>query len=46
MGFFSKLFGKKDKAEKKCECGCEGKKAKPAATAPSVPDNCVSRNHS
>ena len=32
MGFFSKIFGKKDKKEKKCECGCEDKKAAPAAT--------------
>ena len=33
MGFFSKLFGKKDKKkEEKCNCGCEDKKAAPAAT--------------
>ena len=33
MGFFSRLFGKKDKKkEEKCNCGCEDKKAAPAAT--------------
>ena len=33
MGFFSKLFGKKDKKkEEKCNCGCEDKKKAPAAT--------------
>ena len=36
MGFFGKLFKKKDKEEKKCSCGCEGKKEAPKAAAPAA----------